>query len=285
MAETNVAPIPDKAVQFVFKNTSCRWGEPLIMAMDVGHRYDDDDDTNNNVDNALVDDRDRESYNDKAMLFDCVDMCINEGSRTCILGENGSGKSTLLKVLAGSVTPTEGKAYRAANVGIGYFHQHVADELVREETHVATTPLSLLARLYPLKSEEDLRGELNAFGLGPAQATTDIRYLSGGERCRLCLVRMMMPSTPPQLLILDEPTNHLDVESVDALVYGLNKWNGTVVMVSHDANFVRRVVTGKDVQTLVLTGGRLRRVPEGGGIDYYLRNFMVRQLQQQQQHE
>ena len=126
-----------------------------------------------------------------------------------ILGENGAGKSTLLRLLAKKEQPLEGKIHHASNVNVGYFDQHVVDELIESQSHRATTTaLSLLTERFPKKSEQDIRGELTAFGLSPKQALTNIKFLSGGERSRLCLATLMLGN--PEVLIMDEPTSHLD---------------------------------------------------------------------------
>jgi ATPase subunit of ABC transporter with duplicated ATPase domains len=248
LAEIDVGPVPDKAVQFDFANVSSTWGdEPLVMVMDMGHGY------------------------DGSLIFDCVDLSFREGSRTTILGENGSGKTTLLSIIAGSISPTVGTVHFANGITIGHFRQNAVDHLfsdlvvASENGGGIVTPLSFLAGKFPSKSEQDIRGELTRFGLSPKQAATNVRFLSGGERCRVCMVSMMLES--PQLLVIDEVSNHLDVESVSALIYGLRKWNGTIVMASHDANFIREM--GGD--SYVLFDGKLMRLD--GGIDAYLQVF------------
>lgn len=265
--------------------------------MDVGHGYHHNQakTTQNNDDNN----NEKKTVNGNpmkknGMLFDCIDLCINEGSRTCILGTNGSGKSTLLKVLAKMESPLEGTIHHAHGVGVGYFHQHIADDLIQHALSGAydanakdkittqsestksqfkanniITSLSLLQNMFPFKTEQDLRGELASFGLHANQVTTNIKYLSGGERCRLCLCILMLKD--PQVLLLDEPTNHLDVESVDALIYGIQKWKGTLIVVSHDANFIRMI--GGDCFLLMEEEGKLRRIPNG--IDFYLEHFFT----------
>ena len=248
LAEIDVGPIPDKAVQFDFANVSSTWGdEPLVMVMDVGHGY------------------------DGGPIFDCVDLSIREGSRTTVLGENGSGKTSLLSIIAGSISPTAGTVHFANGITIGHFRQHAVDRLSSDLVVASdngggvVTPLSFLAGKFPSTSEQDIRGEITRFGLSPKQAATNVRFLSGGERCRVCMVSMMLES--PQLLVIDEVSNHLDVESVSALIYGLRKWNGTIVMASHDANLIREM--GGD--SYVLFDGKLMRLD--GGIDAYLRVF------------
>lgn len=243
-AEVDISPVPDKAVQFDFHDTSSTWGdEPLVMLMDVGFGYADD-----------------------ALLFDCVEMCIREKSRVSILGENGTGKSSLLSIIAGLTTPVEGTVKRANGLKIGYFHRHSADNFISENIHSAgiVTALSFLQEKFSSKTEQDLRGELTRFGLSPKQADTCVSFLSCGERSRLSMAAMMLEG--PQLIVIDEITNHLDNESVEALIYGLKKWNGTVVMASHDANLVRSV--GDPKECFVLFDKKLRRID--GGVDRYL---------------
>ena len=249
-AEVDISPVPDKAVQFDFRDTTSTWGdEPLVMLMDVGHAYDKKD-----------------SSTDDALIFDCVEMCIREKSRITILGENASGKSTLLSIIAGVFAPSEGTVHRANGVNIGYFHQHSADNFVSENIKGDgfVTALSFLQERFPSKSEQDLRGELTRFGLSPKQAGINVRFLSGGERCRLSMATMCLED--PHLLVIDEISNHLDSESVEALIYGLQKWTGTIVMASHDANLVRSV--GDPKECYVLFDRKLQRVE--GGIDRYL---------------
>jgi len=256
--ELVVAPsllVPEKAIQFKFRHVHSVWNESLISIMDVGFAY---------KHQLGVD------LNERGMLFDSVDLCVEEGSITCILGENQCGKSTLLQLISGSdsdIQPIEGKVQFAHNVNVSYFDQHKADTLISEgvTTYGSTTSaISLLMSLYPKKTEQDIRSELSSFGLGPQQATTYIQFLSGGERCRLCLAMLMLAD--PHVLILDEISNHLDPESVDALAFGLQEWNGTVLLVSHDVHLIRQL----DAKCYVLMKkeGKLRYVQ--GGIDSYL---------------
>ena len=179
------------------------------------------------------------------------------------------GKSTLLSIIAGEVTPSVGSVHVASGLKIGHFHQHSVDNLIcdvgSDDDGNIVTPLSFLANDFPSKSEQEIRGELVRFGLSVKQASTNVRFLSGGERCRMCMVSMMLES--PDLLVIDEITNHLDVESVNALIYGLRKWNGTLVMASHDANLIREI----GGESFALFDGNLRRI--GGGVDAYLRVF------------
>ena len=279
VAEINIGPVPDKAVQFDFEPVNCTWGdEPLVSVMDVGHSYDGGGDKGADF------------------IFDCVDFSVREGTRTVILGENGSGKTSLLRIISGELSPTVGSVHFANGVTVAHFHQHSVDDLMydlaspEDGQSDVVTALTLLSERYPAKTEQEVRGMLTRFGLSPkqvrnpkscasamfscltcmspTQADTNVRFLSGGERCRLCMADLMLQS--PHLLVIDELSNHLDVESVDALIYGLGKYNGTVVMASHDAHLIRSV-GGARGEAFVLFGGGLQRVE--GGIDEYLKVF------------
>jgi ATP-binding cassette subfamily F protein 3 len=265
LTEKSIRPPPDKAVQFIFRKVSSEWGEPLIMALDVGHGYGVSDFQSSHEetqDDALA----RGMIKKDGFLFDCVDLCIDEGGTYCIMGANASGKSVLLRVLAKLEEPLEGEVKHALNLDVGYYDQHVVDVMTRQSG--TGTALSFLTERFPQKTVQDIRSELSAFGLGKIQVQTSLSFLSGGERSRLCLAALMLGD--PQVLMLDNPTSNLDVESVEALIYGLGKWNGTVVLVSHDANFIRAL----EAQCCVLSPreGKLLRVE--GGIDSYLKAFM-----------
>jgi ATPase subunit of ABC transporter with duplicated ATPase domains len=241
------------------------------MAMDVGHGYglfqEDQEKMTANIDSQaefVITKR-------KGFLFDCVDLCINEGQKYCLMGNNASGKSSLLRLLAKREEPLEGSVHHAQRVQVGYFGQETMDQLMNDagsDPGVVVTSLSYLAKRFPNKTDKDLRGSLTDFGLGPQQAAMDIRFLSGGERCRLCLASLMLEN--PHVLCLDNPTTNLDVESVEALVYGLLHWkDGTVVMVSHDSNLVRQL--DANCAALMEEEGKLRRID--GSIDDYLKAF------------
>ena len=256
-----ISPVPDKAVQFSFKDTNCTWGEPLIQAFDVGHGYDIETTDSTTITESLP------FAKKPGFLFDSIDLSIEEHSTVCILGENGTGKTTLLKILCKEIKPLEGEVHTAHNATISFFSQHKADELITDGVNKYgsnTCSIALLSQMYPKKTEQDIRGTLIDFGLSPEQASTYIQFLSGGERCRLCLAMIMLQD--PHVLVFDEPTTHLDPESVEALVYGIQKWNGTFLMVSHDL-FLIQMLEGT-CYVLTETDGKLRRLE--GGIDSYL---------------
>jgi ATPase subunit of ABC transporter with duplicated ATPase domains len=261
LTEKSIRPPPDKAVQFIFRKVSSQWGEPLIMALDVGHGYGVSDSQP-----SIQDDPALAMIKKDGFLFDCVDLCIDEGGTYCIMGANASGKSVLLRLLAKLEEPLEGEVKHALNLDVGFYDQHVVDVMTRQ--FGTGTAISFLTERFPQKTLQDIRSELSAFGLDKVQVQTSLSFLSGGERSRLCLAALMLGD--PQVLMLDNPTSNLDVESVEALIYGLGKWNGTVVLVSHDANFIRSL----EAQCCVLSPreGKLLRVE--GGIDSYLKAFM-----------
>ena len=246
--EVLIGPVPDKEVQFDFRPVTSTWGdEPLIMLMDIGMNYN----------------------SEAGNIFDCVELSIRERSRICILGENGSGKSTLLSIIAKKTSPTEGTVHYANGVVVGYFHQHSTDNLIHNGDELIT-PLSYLSTRYPSKTEQEIRGELTRYGLSPKQSNTNVKFLSGGERCRLSMAAMMLQD--PQIIVIDEISNHLDCESVEALIYGINKWNGAVVLASHDANLIRCI----GGECLVLFDHHLQRV--NGGIDAFVKYYYSMQI-------
>lgn len=262
---------PDKAIQFKFRNCTSQWNEPLIVAMDLGFGYEIDrivDLSSTPLCEAGYQSSFPVIVKKDGFLFDSIDLCIHEGGCYCILGESASGKSTLLKILAKLIDPVEGKVLHAHNVDVAFLDQSHAHDIINAQSSGATA-LQHLSKRFPEKTEQEIRGELTAFGLSTKRTlATDVRFLSGGERCRLAMAAAMLGN--PQVLCLDNPTANLDVDSVEALIYGLQHWNGTVVMVSHDAHFLRSL----EALCYVLNAeeGKLRRV-EKGGVDAYLRSF------------
>jgi len=241
MTEKAVEPPPDKAIQFLFKNCSSRWDEPLIVACDVGISF------------------------GETTLFNNLDITIEEGRRYCILGGCASGKNTLLNILAGVETSYEGKLTVASGVSIAMISVRFVDDLLKGSE--ALNSISLLCERFPKQSEDEIRGELTAFGISKLQAETDIRFLSSGERMRLAMACCMLKR--PHIVLMEDPTACLDLESVRALSYGLKKWNGTVVFSGHDTSFIRSL----DPDCLVIDSlvKQVRLV--SGGIDEYLQSF------------
>ncbi len=190
-----------------------------------------------------------------------LDLRIDQDDRIALLGRNGEGKSTLSKLLAGKLEAMEGRLHRSAKLRVGYFAQHQLEELRGEET-----PLDHLRRLRPEEPPARLRARLGGFGIGAAQADTQVQRLSGGQKARLSL--MLATLDAPHLLILDEPTNHLDIESREALVEALTAYSGAVVLVSHDMHLLGLVA---DRLWLVRDG---RVCPYDGDLESYRRMLL-----------
>ena len=160
---------------------------------------------------------------------------IKRGQRVAILGDNGTGKTTLLNVLADRLNPSSGELIKGHAVETGYFGQHQLDELSLEDTVLD----NLRSRAVGV-SYEELRGWLGAFGF-PTQDDIEkkAKVLSGGERARLALLRILL--TRINMVLLDEPTNHLDVETKDLLKTAIKEFEGTTILVSHDREFVEEI--------------------------------------------
>jgi len=160
-----------------------------------------------------------------------LDFLVRRGERWCVLGANGAGKSTLLKMVAGESLPDSGSLSLGASVKMGYFAQH-AMELLEPERTVWET----LADAFPRASTGSLRTLAGCFGFSGDAIEKGCRVLSGGERARLVLARLLYD--PPNFLVLDEPTNHLDVTTKQMLVEALAAYQGTMLFVSHDRRFL-----------------------------------------------
>ena len=161
-----------------------------------------------------------------------VDLAVRRGERWAIMGENGAGKTTLLKMMAGVLVPDTGEVRVGAAVNLGYFAQHQLESLRAEDT-----VLGALDAAFPMAGQAVLRNLAGAFGFSGDDVDKPVVVLSGGEKSRLALAKMLYAG--PNLLVLDEPTNHLDLATKRALVRALREWEGTLVFVSHDRAFLR----------------------------------------------
>ena len=197
------------------------------------------------------------SYGDIQVYKD-FDFEITQGEKAVLVGENGAGKSTLLKILAGVIDIDSGSRVVGHNVDIGYFSQTRLDVLSPENTVLQEAYSAAPGYM----SQEMIRTILGAFLFTGDDSEKKVKVLSGGEKSRLILAKLLID--PPNFLLLDEPTTHLDVDAVDALVRALTDYEGTVVFISHDIYFVRSVAN----VVFEVKDGRVRKFP--GNFDYYL---------------
>jgi ATPase subunit of ABC transporter with duplicated ATPase domains len=170
----------------------------------------------------------------KRVLYDGFKFNIRRGERWCVMGKNGAGKSTLLKMVAGAVAPDSGEIKLGASLKMGYFAQHALDLLDPD-----LTIDEQLRHDFPEESIGALRSLAGAFQFSGEDVDKNVRALSGGEKTRLVIARMLM--YPPNFLVLDEPTNHLDLATREMLIEALKDFDGTMLFVSHDRNFLRRL--------------------------------------------
>jgi ATPase subunit of ABC transporter with duplicated ATPase domains len=173
----------------------------------------------------------RKAYGDR-VVHDGLDFAIRRTERWCVMGRNGAGTTTLLKLVAGEAAPDAGTIRLGAGLKVGYFAQRSLDLL-----DPALSVFEQLQRDFPAEGQGALRNLLGAFQFPGSDVDKPIRVLSGGEKSRLVLARMLFD--PPNFLILDEPTNHLDLESKEMLVRALRDFEGTMLFVSHDRTFLR----------------------------------------------
>ena len=164
-------------------------------------------------------------------IYEGLDFMVRRKERWCIMGINGAGKSTLLKLVTGSTEPDQGTVALGASVKLGYFAQHAMDLLDGERT-----VLEWLEDSFPLAGQAPLRALAGCFGFSGDDVEKKCRVLSGGEKARLVMAKMLFD--PPNLLVLDEPTNHLDLDTKEMLIKALSQYEGTMLFVSHDRHFL-----------------------------------------------
>ncbi|MET7246598.1 ABC-F family ATP-binding cassette domain-containing protein [Methylobacterium sp. EM32] len=172
----------------------------------------------------------RKSYGSRT-IYDGLDFGIRRKERWCVMGVNGAGKSTLLKLATGTTAPDAGSVTIGASVKLGYFAQHAMDILDGERT-----VFEFLEDSFPQAGQGSLRTLAGCFGFSGDDVEKRCRVLSGGEKARLAMARMLYD--PPNFLVLDEPTNHLDVGTKDMLIAALAQYEGTMLFVSHDRHFL-----------------------------------------------
>jgi ATP-binding cassette subfamily F protein 3 len=190
-------------------------------------------------------------------VYEGLDLEVERGARTVLVGPNGAGKSTLLKLLAGALEAQGGVRELGHNVKAGYFAQYRMDVLNAKHTVLQ----SALDMPNPV-SEVTARTVLGSFLFRGDDVFKSVSVLSGGEKSRLALVRLLLD--PPNFLLMDEPTTHLDMGSIDALIGALESYEGTLVFISHDVHFIRAMATS----VIHVNAGQL--TPYAGDYQYYL---------------
>jgi ATPase subunit of ABC transporter with duplicated ATPase domains len=170
------------------------------------------------------------------IVHDRLSLLVRRGERWAVMGENGAGKTTLLKMIAGVLAPDDGEVTIGASVQMGYFAQHQMEQL-----DATRTVLEELSAHAPTAGIGVLRNLAGAFGFQGDDVEKPVSVLSGGERARLALSKILYDA--PNLLVLDEPTNHLDIVTKRALLRALDAYDGTIVFVSHDRAFLRALAT------------------------------------------
>lgn len=190
-------------------------------------------------------------------VFHGVSGIIRRQDKIALVGVNGAGKSSLLKILAGQTTQSDGAFTLGANVDVGYFSQHAMELLDPKKTIFET-----VQDVIPLATIGVIRNLLGAFLFSGDTVEKRVENLSGGERSRVVLATLL--ARPINLLILDEPTNHLDIRSREILLDALQRFSGTVILVSHDRHFLRSLVT----RVFEIDHGEMRTYE--GSYNYYL---------------
>ena len=190
-------------------------------------------------------------------LYTGFDFLIRRGERWCVMGVNGAGKTTLLKMVAGVLPPDGGTMRLGASVKLGYFSQQALDLLDPE-----LTVLEQVQKDFPAAGLGVLPALVGAFQFSGDDVDKRVRFLSGGEKSRLVMARMLFD--PPNFLVLDEPTNHLDLATKEMLVEALSKFDGTMLFVSHDRTFLRGLAN----RVLELTGEGGTAAPHAYGGSY-----------------
>jgi ATP-binding cassette subfamily F protein 3 len=191
------------------------------------------------------------------LIYENMSFESERGQRTVLVGPNGAGKSTLLKILGGVLEPQQGTRELGHNVKAGYYSQYRVDMLDLSRT-VLEEALDTPSRV----TEQFVRTLLGSFLFIGDDVFKKVNVLSGGEKSRLALVKLLLD--PPNLLLMDEPTTHLDMSSIDALLYALDQFEGTLIFISHDVYFIRALAN----HVVHVNAGRLTHYP--GGYQYYL---------------
>ncbi|MFH0871464.1 MAG: ABC-F family ATP-binding cassette domain-containing protein [bacterium] len=197
----------------------------------------------------------RKSYGEN-VVYSGLDFQLTRGDRVALVGPNGAGKSTLVKILAGVLPFEKGQRALGTQVSLFYYAQHQLEAL-----HSGHTVLEELAEVADFEMQPRLRAILGAFLFSGEEVEKKVSVLSGGEKSRLALTRMLLK--PVNFLLLDEPTNHLDLDAREVLEEALSAWEGTMVFISHDRYFINRIAN----KVVEVKAGKIREFL--GDYDYY----------------
>lgn len=212
------------------------------------------------------------SYDGMRKVLDDISFNITRGDKVALIGYNGLGKTTLMRIIAGTRSPTDGKAVIGHNVITGYLSQEFAETIPPDLTVYRNAKNAIP----PGMNEKNFRNQLGAFGFDENDIDKPAGVLSGGEKIRLAFLRLFLSA--PNFLLLDEPTTHLDLDGRRLLQDALKKYKGTILLVSHDIDFVREVATS----VIEITPEGIHQFP--GGYDYYCEKKaeLVREAQRNQ---
>jgi ATPase subunit of ABC transporter with duplicated ATPase domains len=192
-------------------------------------------------------------------IYEGLDFHVRRRERWCIMGVNGAGKSTLLKLVADATEPDRGSISRGPSVKLGYFAQHAMDLLEGDRTVFET-----LQDAFPQAGQAPLRALAGCFGFPGDDIEKKCRVLSGGEKARLVMAKLLFDA--PNFLVLDEPTNHLDIATKQMLIEALSNYEGTMLFVSHDRHFLAALSN----RVLELTPDGVHKY--GGGYTEYVQS-------------
>jgi len=265
--EREIARLMDFVNRFRAKNTKAAQAQSKLKQIERMDRIEAPEDDNRKLDFEfpqpqrsglkVISLKDIHQAYGENVVYRGIEFQAERGERTVLVGPNGAGKSTLLKILAGVLTPQAGERVLGHNVKAGYYSQYRV-EMLKPERTVLEEAFDTPQRL----TEQFVRTLLGCFLFRGDDVFKKVSVLSGGEKSRLALVKLLLD--PPNLLLMDEPTTHLDMSSIDALAFALDQFQGTLIFISHDVYFIRALAN----HVVHVNAGRLMHYP--GGYQYYL---------------